>query len=137
MIDFPPDIAPLEYNGVRYQQDWQSKFEGREFAATYLAATDIKTNSLLWLVKVCDCIKFAPGGPSSIGTVDITKITHGPNENELTIETIVDSRYLVDLQTRAVTPVAKQEPVKKHRKMPEPDPADPPMPPPWPRRRKR
>jgi hypothetical protein len=85
MIDFPPDIAPLEYNGVRYQQDWDSKFEDREFAATYLSATDIKTNELLWLVKLCDCIKFAPGGPSRIGTVDITKITHGPAENELTI----------------------------------------------------
>jgi hypothetical protein len=137
MIDFPPDIAPLEYNGVRYQQDWESKFEDREFAATYLSATDIKTNELLWVVKLCDCIKFAPGGPSRIGTVDITRITHGPDENELTIETIIESRYLVDLQTRTVTPLSKLMPVKKHQKIPQADPADPPMPPPWPRRQKR
>ena len=136
MIDFPPDIAPLEYKGVRYQQDWESKFEGREFAATYLAATDIQTNALLWVIKLCDGIKYAPGGPTRISTVDITKISAGPNENELSIATIVDSCYLLDLQTRSVTLLPKLAKPKKHQKIPQADPSDPPMPPPWSRRKK-
>lgn len=131
MIYFSLDLAPLDYNGVRYQQDWDSKFEGREFAATYFSATDIKTNAPLWIIKICDCIKYPPGGPLRFGSVDITKITHGPNENALTIESDIDSRYQVDLQTRTVTLLPNLEPVKKPRKIKQADPPDPSMPPPW------
>jgi hypothetical protein len=39
----------------------ESDLEGREVAAAYLGATDIKTNALLWAIKIFDCIKCAPG----------------------------------------------------------------------------
>ncbi len=133
MFYAPPKIPPLEYKGIRYQQDRESDFEGREAAATYLGATDIKTNDLLWAIKICDCIKCAPGSTAKFMDVDIAKISHGPAEYELTIETVVASRYIVDLQTRTVTAIPVLAPVKKKRKIQAADPSDPLMPPPWPR----
>lgn len=134
----PPIVAPFEYQGIRYQQDRATQFEGREFGATYLSALDIATNALLWVIKICDCLRYPewhePGGPPGIGFVAVSKMALGPNENELMIETDVDSRYLVDLQTRTVTLLPAPEPVKKHQKIPQADPSDPPMPPPWLRR---
>jgi hypothetical protein len=135
MFYSPPKVPPLEYNGISLQQDREIPFEGREMAATYLSALDIKTGDLLWCIKICDPLRYT--SPKEIATVDFSKLTLGPGENELTIETIVDSRYLVDLQTHTVTLLPTLESVKKHRKIPQADPSDPPMPPPWPRRQKR
>lgn len=138
MIIFAPDITPLEYNGICYQQDRETDFEGREYAATYLSATDIQTNTLLWLVKICDCIHSPPGSPGGpIGLVDISKMTPGPGEAGLTIETTTTTRHVLDLQTRTVTLIYDPDWfVKQH--VDEPfDPSQPLMPPPMPRRRKR
>lgn len=102
MLISPPKISPLEYKGIRYQQDSETKFDGREFAATYLSATDIASNQLLWTIKVRDCLKYAPFGPSDIACIDICKIDIGPNEDELTVETITETRHVVDLKKRTV-----------------------------------
>lgn len=137
MLISPPKISPLEYKGIRYQQDRESRFEGREFAATYLSATEIGTNKQLWVVKIRDCLRYAPGGPADIALIDISRIAPGPNENELTIETVTDTRHVLDLQTRNVTLIYDPDWfIKPH--VDEPfDPSQPPMPPPLPRRRKR
>ena len=136
----PPVVPPVEANGIRYQQDNETDFTGRDDLATYLSAIDIKTNTILWVIKICDCLRYprwpAPGGPPEIMTIDFRKMTLGPDENQLTIETEVDSRYLVDLKTKAVTLIPEPQPIKKRRKIREPDPSDPPMPPPWPRGKK-
>ncbi|MEN9868967.1 MAG: hypothetical protein RL748_4557 [Pseudomonadota bacterium] len=137
MLISPPKIAPLEYQGIRYQQDRESKFDGREFAATYLSAIDITTNKQLWVIKVRDCLKYPPGGPGDIALIDISKITPGPNEHELTIETVTATRHVIDLQTRIVTLIYDPDWFVKPRVETPIDESQPPMPPPWPRRRKK
>lgn len=137
MLLVPPNAAPLEINGVRYQQDIETDFEGREYGATYLAARDINTGMLLWMAKIGDCIKHAPGAPAATSYIDITRIAIGPNENELAIETVSGAHYRVDLQTHAVPRMPRVATAPKRRKIQTPDPSATPMPPPWPRSRQR
>jgi hypothetical protein len=132
-----PKITPLEHNGIRYQQDRETDFEGREYGATYLSATDIKTAKLVWAVKICDCIKHAAGGPSDTTYVDISKIDLGPGENELTLETMVKTRHLIDLKARTSTLTYSPDWFIKPRVEAPLDASQPPMPPPWPRQKKR
>lgn len=138
MITFTPDLPPLEYQGIRYQQDRETDFEGREYAATYLSASDIKKNTLLWIVKICDCILSPPGSPGGqFGYVDISKIDLGPGENELTIETTTTTRHVINLQTHTATLIYDPDWfIKPHVEAPL-DASQPPMPPPWPRQKKR
>lgn len=137
MLLVPPNATPLEFNGIRYQQDIETDFEGREYGATYLAAIDIVTGKFLWAVKICDCIKHAPGAPAKTSYLDITKITQGLTENELMVETVIGAQYLVNLQIHTATRIPKPALPKKRRRIETPDPSDPPMPPPWSRGRKK
>ena len=137
MLFSPPDVSPLEYKGVRYQQDCETDFVEREYAATYLSATDVETEKLLWLVKVRDCIMPPDDDPSDVGYIDINKMTVGPSEDELTIETVVGSRHLIDLKTRTAKLVFSPNWNLKRPVYPSVTEPQPPMPPTRPRLRKK
>jgi hypothetical protein len=132
-----PKVTPLEHQGLRYQQDRETDFDGREYGATYLSVTDIKTNQFVWAVKICDCINHTDNGPSDTTYVDISKIDLGPGENEITVETMVKTRHLIDLQARTSTLIYSPDWFIKPRLEATFDESQPPMPPPWPRRRKK
>lgn len=135
MLTAPPKVSPLEYEGMRFQQDRHTQFNEREFAATYLSAVDIKTGELLWIVKICDCLRYPP--TPEILPVDFKKLALGPNEDELTIETTAGSRHVVDIKTHEVTLVYDPDWSIKPRVAGPVDESQPPMPPPWPRGRKK
>lgn len=95
-----PKIAtPVIDNGVRYQQD-QEGSPGKEFGAAYLAAIDIQSGQLLWLIKIADAIHHPPGSPWEIDPVYFSHIEVMPQENSLIITTDYGKRYAVDLRTK-------------------------------------
>ncbi|MEN9866879.1 MAG: hypothetical protein RL748_2469 [Pseudomonadota bacterium] len=101
MLTAPPKVSPLEHNGLRFQQDRHTRFDDREFAATYLSAIDIETDKVSWIIKICDCLRYPPS--MEVLPVDFKSLTFGPNDNQLTIETTTTARYVVDLQGQTVT----------------------------------
>ena len=138
MLTAPPKISPLEHNGLRFQQDRHTQSNDREFAATYLSATDIKTDKILWIIKICDCLRYPPSQETL--PVDFKSLILGPGDNELTVETTTTARYVVDLQAQTVTLVYDPDWAIKPRVVePVAEVAESPyaMPPPWPRKRKK
>ena len=47
----PPEVAPIEHQGVRYEQDRHDDRDGDQ-GGGYLAATDIRTGARLWRIAV-------------------------------------------------------------------------------------
>lgn len=109
----PPDVPPVEYKGVRYQEDPESIKHGGAQHCGYLVAIDPKTNVRLWMLKVYDVPLRAPGEPTGGGSVNFGSLSVGPAADELTIETEFGVRYIVDLNTRTsklvFTPVSNRK----------------------------
>jgi hypothetical protein len=95
----PKIAAPLDYAGVRYQQD-QEGTPGKEFGAAYLAAIDVQSGRQLWLLKIADAIYHPPGSPWEIDPVYISNMEILPPENALLITIDFGKRYQVDLKNR-------------------------------------
>lgn len=105
----PPDVAPVEYKGIRYQQDMASYAHGGDQPGGYLAAIDVKTGERLWLLKVYELQDHSAAGVDNIG-VYFRTMELVPGRDELAIENEVGGRFVVDLARRTATPVAQPVP---------------------------
>ncbi|MFG6486863.1 hypothetical protein ACG04R_09280 [Roseateles sp. BYS78W] len=100
------DVAPVEINGVRYQQDMSSYSHGGDQPGGYLCAIDIATGQRLWTLKVYDVQDHAPSGVDTIGLYFKT-MQQVPGRDELEIENESGSRFLIDVVKRTSTPLSK------------------------------
>jgi hypothetical protein len=109
----PPEVAPIVYNGVRYEQDMHSYDHGGDQPGGYLVAIDPVTNRRLWMLKVYEVADHSASGVDTIG-VHFKSMSLIDAGGALEIENQVGGRYRVDLTNRAVTkistPIAKQMP---------------------------
>ncbi|MEN9867633.1 MAG: hypothetical protein RL748_3223 [Pseudomonadota bacterium] len=125
----PKIAAPIDYDGIRYQQD-QEGTPGKAFGAAYLAAIDVASGKLLWILKIADAIHYPPGSPWEFGPIYLEKIETGPAIDTLALTTQHGRRYVVDLQTRQVKlvhdPADFMEPDKHDWSASPPPPAPPP-----------
>ncbi len=102
----PPDVAPIEIKGVRYQQDMQSYDHGGDQPGGYLCAIDIKTGQRLWMLKVYEVQDHSPSGVDTIGLY-FKSMKQVPGRDELEVENESGSRFVVDVVKRTSTPVSK------------------------------
>ncbi len=103
----PPFVAPIEYKGIRYEQDSQSSKFGGEASTGYLVAIEPTTNARLWMLKVYAPFQKASNAPTGGGSVYFGSMVLGSNEDELIIETEFGARYLVNLAMRTSTLIFK------------------------------
>ena len=100
----PPHVAPLEYRGVWYQQDWQAHEFGGAPYTTYLLAFDRPSLQRHWMLPL---YSVAPPPPFiSLSAAEyFAALELGPAPDTLLITTETGRRLLVDLQQRSVQPL--------------------------------
>ncbi|NJD07368.1 MAG: hypothetical protein FIA97_12850 [Methylococcaceae bacterium] len=105
----PPAVTPVEYHGIRYEQDMESYAHGGDQPGGYLAAIDAKTGEPLWILKVYELQNHSAVGVDNIG-VYFTRMSLVPGRDELEIENETGARFVVDLARRTSTPVRQPKP---------------------------
>jgi len=99
-----PEIAPIDHQGVRYEQGRHYGRDGDQ-PGGYLTATDIKTGQRLWRIKVYTiAVPAVPGAPVFARYFRTMKL--GADGSVLEIEDEVGAVYRVDLGTRASTQIS-------------------------------
>jgi hypothetical protein len=99
----PPRVEPVERDGVRYEQDLQSWRHGGTQPGGYLVAVDIASGERLWMLKVYDVALHEAAGVSTPGRY-FRSLRLAPGRDALAIENEAGERFIVDLETRSVTP---------------------------------
>ncbi|MBF6649852.1 PQQ-binding-like beta-propeller repeat protein [Methylobacter sp. BlB1] len=92
----PPVVAPIERNGIRYEQDMQSYDHGGDQPGGYLTAIDVKTGERLWMVKVYEVSDQSESGVDSIG-IYFKSMALIPGRDALEIEDETGRRFIFDL----------------------------------------
>ncbi|PTT91567.1 hypothetical protein DBR42_03585 [Pelomonas sp. HMWF004] len=96
-----PPIAPIDHDGVRYEQGTHDDRNGDQ-PGGYLTATDIKTGQRLWRLKVYTvAVPKVPGAPAFARYFRTMKLS--ADSSALEIEDEVGAVYRVDLATRVST----------------------------------
>lgn len=98
-----PDVPPVEYRGVRYQQDRHDDSAGDQ-PGGYLVAIDIKTGERLWRVKVYNIAQQPPGAP--VQALYFRSLQLAPDGRALIVENEAGGVYRVDLSSRSSVQVS-------------------------------
>lgn len=125
----PPQVAALEYRGIRYEQDMQSHKFGGDQPGGYLVAIKPNTGERLWMLKVYKIENYDDQGLDIIGRY-FKSMRLIPEQNAIEIENEAGGRYLVDLEKHTSTLVF--EPSARLDKNSSDSPPPPPPPPPKP-----
>ena len=103
----PPEVPPVEYEGVRYAQDGLGSEAGGDQASGYLAAIDMRSGERLWRLQVYE---LADSGAAEACARHFRSMRLVPGRAELEIESEAGSRYLVDLAERTSTLLSSPAP---------------------------
>jgi PQQ enzyme-like repeat protein len=98
-----PDVAPVEHNGVRYEEDRTDERQGDQ-AGGYLVALDAKSGARLWRLKVYEVPDYRSAGVSA-GGIYFRSMRLAPGGGALEIENEAGGKYLVDIARRTSTQV--------------------------------
>jgi hypothetical protein len=108
----PTAVAPVEHDGVRYQQDLDSYRHGGDQPGGYLVAIDSKTGERMWMLKVYELNSHPAPGLEHPGLYFKT-LRLAPGGGALEIENEGGGRYLVDLASRTATKVPAPRKAKR------------------------
>jgi hypothetical protein len=95
-------VAPLEIDGIRYEQVRNGLVAGLDQMGGYLAARDVSNNTELWKIKVYDNIR----DPAKEGDVQdvFFESMQLQSDGTLLIENERGKHFVVDLEARTSTP---------------------------------
>ena len=97
----PPELDPVEVNGVRYQEVRQANKYGHKQKSGYLMASDAKTGELLWLLKVYE-INYDEDKETDVQEVFFIDMALSDDKKHLIIENELDHVYRVNIETQTV-----------------------------------
>lgn len=97
----PPKVAPVTFEGIRYEQASSSDIKNGDQRTGYLAAYKADTNERLWVVKVYD-LKTIPHLERDVQEIYFKKMEVSPKTREIIVENEGGGRYAVNVDTRAV-----------------------------------
>ncbi len=100
----PPQVAAIEYHGIRYEQDMQSYHHGGDQPGGYLVAVKPDTGERLWMLKVYKIENYDDQGLDIMGRY-FKSMRLMPEQNAIEIENEAGGRYLVDLEKHTSTTV--------------------------------
>ena len=109
----PPKVAPVEYDGVRYEQDGFGSRASGDQPGGYLAAIDARSGARLWRLKVYEIADQSAAGVETFAR-HFRSMRLVPGRAELEVESETGSRYLVDLAKRTSTLLASPPPASPH-----------------------
>jgi hypothetical protein len=98
----PPEVPPVEHDGVRYEQDLRS--HDATPPGGWLRAVDARSGQLLWEVKVYRQAA-PPPGLQAMGLY-FRSLALGADRRSLDVESETGERYRVDLRTHAASLVS-------------------------------
>lgn len=101
----PPDVPPVVYKGVRYEQDLRSKPAAGNAPGGLLAAFDAKGGQRLWQLQVYTVRDHAAAGVDTPGRF-FRSMALVRGKNQLAIEDEVGARFVVDLEARSATQIS-------------------------------
>lgn len=116
----PPNVEPVEHNGIRYVQDSYDERQGDQLGG-YLAAIDADTGQRLWRLKVYNVPNQDPAAPRRLSIYFRSMRLAGGDI--LQIEDEVGRVFHVNLATRGVIQISgPQETAPKPAANPKPKP---------------
>ncbi len=95
-----PEVLPIEFGGVRYEQDRTDERQGDQRGG-YLVAIDSKTGERLWRLKIYDVPDSRAAGVE-MGGIYFRSMSFANGNKALDIENEVGSVYRVDLETHEI-----------------------------------
>jgi hypothetical protein len=98
----PPDVAPVEIDGVIYAQVLNACKLGMPVAFGYLKAEDSKTGARQWLQKVYD-VKINPADETDVQEVYFRRLEPVPGQRALRIENEAGGKFTINIDTHKVT----------------------------------
>jgi hypothetical protein len=99
----PEPVAPVSFEGRRYEAVQFGKARGLEQNGGYVAAIDEASGRELWVQRIYR-IRYDRDIEGDKQDVFITGLTLAPATRTLSIENERGARYRLDLRTRKVTP---------------------------------
>ncbi len=96
----PPDVPPLEWAGIRYQQDLDGAPRQRDQGFGYVQALDASNGQVIWELKVYT-VKTQPGLEADVQEVYFSRMVRVAGRDELEIENENGQRFLVDVKSRS------------------------------------
>jgi hypothetical protein len=99
----PPAVAPVEHDGVRYEQNLAATVAEFGQVGGILTARDAKSGAILWSLKVYPNER-RPGLEGDVQDVFFRSMTLD-QQGRLLIENERGQRFAVDLATRTVSPL--------------------------------
>jgi len=99
----PPDVAPVEFEGRRYEQIVNGKREQLDQRTGYLGVTDLATGKRVAAIKVYE-VPFDPDLEADVQDVFFVYLELQAAERRLLVEKAHGQRYPVALDGHAVTP---------------------------------
>jgi len=102
----PPAVAPVDYQGIRYQQEMQSYDYGGDQPGGYLTAIDLKTGQRLWMLKIYPVADNSVSGVESMG-IYFKTMRLVPGRDKLDIEDETGRHFIFDLATKISTQVSE------------------------------
>lgn len=119
----PPEVSPVEYDGVRYEEDRVSGASGDRNGG-YLAAYDVATGERLWRLQVYEVADHSGAGVPDLGLY-FQSMRLLPGERALEVLNEAGGRYRVDLDARTSTQLQPSPPESQSssptKPKPEPD----------------
>ena len=100
----PPEVNPVIWGGVRYQQDLDGAPRQRDQGFGYLQALDAASGQLLWELKVYTVV-IQPGLESDVQEVYFSSMARVAGRDALAIENEDGRRFEVDVKARSVRPL--------------------------------
>lgn len=96
-----PDVAPVVFEGKRYEQVINGQREGLSQRTGFLSITDDKSNTRLATIKIYD-VAFDERLEADVQDVFFITLKLRPEKRQLLIENEHGLRFLFDIDTRAV-----------------------------------
>ena len=96
----PPEVPPVEWAGVRCQQDLDGAARKRDQGFGYLQALDASSDQVLWELKVYT-VKTQPGLEADVQEVYFSHMVRVTGRDELEIENEKGQRFLVDVKAHS------------------------------------
>lgn len=104
----PPEVPPIEYNGMRYMQIMNGFEEGRGLRCGLLEGIDIKTNRGIFLEQIYT-VPFNDEIDDDQQECYFTRMVLLPGQQDILIENEAGAKYLFNLKQRCSRPLTIPE----------------------------
>lgn len=97
----PPKVAPIVFDGIRYEQAYADKSAESEQRTGFLAAYKEDSDDRIWIVRVYE-LEIVEHLERDVQQVYFAKMELLPEERQIQVENERGDRFIVNIDDRAV-----------------------------------